>query len=63
MNCIWEGEGGSIKDNCLIQPDSTMGSFIKIGIVKEKNQKRDDRFGIGLVDLELTFIYPHIDTD
>lgn len=63
MSCIWEGEGGSIKDNCPLQPDSTMESFVKMGIVKEKKQKRGDEFVLGLVDFELTFIYPYVDTD
>lgn len=61
MNCIWEVVGGSMKDNCLTKPDSAMGSFIKMGLVKEKKQEM--MFGLRLVDFEQTFIYPYTDTD
>lgn len=50
MNCIWEVVGGSMKDNCLTKPDSAMGSFIKMGLVKEKKQEM--MFGLRLVDFE-----------
>lgn len=66
VNCIWEGESGSIKDNSqetALDNWIHHGSYITMRIAKGKQEKRDDRFGLGLSDFELTFVYPYGDTD
>lgn len=66
VNCIWEGESGSIKDNfqeIVLDNWIYYGSYIIMRIAKGKQEKRDDRFGLGLSDFELTFVYLYGDID